>query len=288
MIEGCEDQKDEEFPIYEEEEEMCDSVLIIEENREGECIQEPAYDQYVEEEVDAHIEEEEDLSLVTNVLQVPKKEMEDGKWPRRSSYEDMVSQEVFNNLELKNQDQPQPQKLSCFKKGGEVRDSRKCFVFLINDFQVYVLCDVTTMDVCYLLLGYERLCPYQTISGGRSYMSNLYKKGDCYTLQPKKGKASPKPMVKMKNIGCKSIDMAAYTCSLDTKQQQTLISNMMQQLNTATNENADQWNYQITCISPTVSMCITCCPVMHEIILQLVTLDDKCVPKRDSLDAVHF
>ena len=155
MIEGCEDQKDEEFPIYEEDEEMCDSVLIIEENREGECIQEPAYDQYVEEEVDAHIEEEEDLSIVTNILQVPKKEMEDNKWLRRCSYENMVSQEVFSNLELKNQYQPQPQKLSCFKKGGEVRDSRKCFVFLINDFQVYVLCDVTTMDVCHLLLGCE-------------------------------------------------------------------------------------------------------------------------------------
>ena len=102
MIEGCEDQKDEEFPIYEEEEEMCDSVLIIEENREGERIQEPAYDQYVEEEVDAHIEEEEDLSIVTNILQVPKKEMEDNKWLRRCSYENMVSQEVFSNLELKN------------------------------------------------------------------------------------------------------------------------------------------------------------------------------------------
>ena len=74
MIEGCEDQEDEKFLIYEEEEEeeMCDSVLIIKDNRGGKCIQEPVYDQYVEE-VDAHIEEEEDLSLVTNVLQVPKK-----------------------------------------------------------------------------------------------------------------------------------------------------------------------------------------------------------------------
>ena len=216
---------------------------LIEDNRGGECIQEPVYDQYVEEEVDAHIEEEEDLSLVTNILQVPKKEMENDKWLRRSSYENMVSQEVFNNIESKNQDQPQPQKLSCFKKVSEVRDSRKCLVFLINDFQDYVLCGVTTMDVCRLLLGCERLCPYQIISGGRSNTSSLYKKGNHYTLQPKKGKASPKPMVKMKKVGCKSIFMAAYTCSLDTKQQQTLISCMMQQLNTATNENADQWNY---------------------------------------------
>ena len=37
-------------------------VLVIEDNKGGECIQEPAYDQYVEE-VDAHIEKEEDLSL---------------------------------------------------------------------------------------------------------------------------------------------------------------------------------------------------------------------------------
>ena len=50
MIEVCEDQEDEEFPIYEE--------------------------------------EEEDLSLVTNVLQVPKKEMENDEW-LRSSYENM-------------------------------------------------------------------------------------------------------------------------------------------------------------------------------------------------------
>ena len=70
------------------------------------------------------LEEEEILSLVTNVLKVPKKEMDD-EWIR-SSYEDMVSQEVFNNLESKNQDQLQPQNLSCFKKRGEVRDSRKC------------------------------------------------------------------------------------------------------------------------------------------------------------------
>ena len=107
-------------------------------------------------------------------------------------------------------------------------------------------------------------------------------------MQPKKGKASPKPMVEMKKVGRKSIYMAAYTCSLDTKQQQTLISSMMQQLNTATNENADQWNYQIICISPTVSMCITCYPVKHQIILQLATLEDKCVPKKHNLDVVLF
>ena len=87
------------------------------------------------EEVDAHIKKEEDLSLLTNVLQVPNKEMENDEWLRSSSYEYMVSQEVFNNLESKNQDQPQPQKLFCFKKGGEIRDSRKYLVFLINHFQ---------------------------------------------------------------------------------------------------------------------------------------------------------
>ena len=242
----------------------------------------------MEEEVDARIDEEEDLSLVTNVLQVPKKEMEDEEWLRRSSYEDMVSLEVLNNLESKNQEQPQPQKLSCFKKGGEVRDSRKCLVFLINDFQDYVLCDVTTMDVCHLLLGCERSCPYQTIPGGRSNTFSLYKKQDCCTLQPKKGKASPKPLIKMKKDGCKSVYVAAFTCSLYTKQQQPLISSMMQQLDTITNKNADQWNYQIICTFPKASICITCCPIMHQINLQLATLEDKCVPKRDSPDAIHF
>ena len=158
-------------------------------------------------------------------------------------------------------------------------------MFLINDIQDYVLCDVTTMDVCHFLLGCERSCPFQAILGGMSNTFSLYKNGDCYTSQPKTGKASPKPMVKMKKVGCKNIYMAAYTCSLDTKQQQSLISSM---LDTTTNKNVDQWNYQIICTSPKVSMCITCCPIMHQISLQLATLEDKCVPKRENLDAVHF
>ena len=91
MIEGCEDKEDEEFSIYEEEEEMCDGELIIEDNRGGECIQELVYDQYVEKEVDAHIEEEDDLSLVTNMLQVPKKEMENNEWLRSSCCQNKVS-----------------------------------------------------------------------------------------------------------------------------------------------------------------------------------------------------
>ena len=169
MIEVCEDQEDEEFPIYEEEqeeeeeeEEMCDNVLIVEDNREGECIQEPVYDQYMEE-VGAHIEEEKDLSLATNVLQVPKKEMEDDEWLRRSSYKDMVSQEVFNNLQSKNQDQPQPQKPSCFKKGGEVRDSRKFLVFLINDFQeVFVMWQPWMFAISYLgVKDYVHIKPFR-------------------------------------------------------------------------------------------------------------------------------
>ena len=56
----------------------------------------------------------------------------------------------------------------------------------------------------------------------------------------KRGNASPNPMVKMKKVGCKSIYMAAYTCSLDKKQKQSLISSTMQQLDTSTNKNVDQ------------------------------------------------
>ena len=78
---------------------------------------------------------------------------------------------------------------------------------------------MTTMDVYHLLLGREISCPYQTILSGRRNIFRLYKKGDHYTLQPKKGKASSKLMVKMKKVGCKSSYMAAYTCSLDTKWQ---------------------------------------------------------------------
>lgn len=38
------------------------------------------------------------------------------------SYKDMVSQEVLITLELKDQDQPQSQKKSSFKKGGELKN----------------------------------------------------------------------------------------------------------------------------------------------------------------------
>ena len=54
------------------------------------------------EELDVIVEVKKDLSLAAKALQVPKKEMEDNKWLRRCSYENMVSQEVFSNLELKN------------------------------------------------------------------------------------------------------------------------------------------------------------------------------------------
>ena len=52
-------------PVYdqyeeekEEEEEVNDSILPIENNKVKECILEPEYDQFVEEEVDADIEQE--------------------------------------------------------------------------------------------------------------------------------------------------------------------------------------------------------------------------------------
>ena len=104
----------------------------------------------------------------------------------------------------------------------------------------------------------------------------------------RRGKLVPNQWSKWRRLDVRASTWLLTLAALTQSSNRPLISSMMQQLNTATNENADQWNYQIICISPTVSMCITCYPVMHQIILQLATLEDKCVTKRHNPDVVHF
>ena len=62
----------------------------------------------------------------------------------------------------------------------------------------YVLCEEMAMNGFHLLHRYEK--SYEAIVGKRCNTHNMYKLVHPYSLQPKEGKANPKPMVKMKKV----------------------------------------------------------------------------------------
>ena len=62
----------------------------------------------------------------------------------------------------------------------------------------YVLCEEVALDGFHLLHRCEK--SYETIMGRRCNTHGMYKLVHPHSLQPKKGKASPKPMVKMKKV----------------------------------------------------------------------------------------
>ena len=62
----------------------------------------------------------------------------------------------------------------------------------------YVLCEEVAMNGFHLLHRCEK--SYEAIVGRRCNTHSMYKLVHPHSLQPKKGKASPKPMVKMKKV----------------------------------------------------------------------------------------
>nr|GEX46065.1 hypothetical protein [Tanacetum cinerariifolium] len=71
------------------------------------------------------------------------------------SYENVVSETMFSKLGLKSEQHPQPYTFSWFRKGNEVKVSKRCLVkFLIGKkYKDEVWCDVVPMDACHVLLG---------------------------------------------------------------------------------------------------------------------------------------
>ncbi|MDV3192331.1 MAG: retropepsin-like aspartic protease, partial [Candidatus Phytoplasma australasiaticum] len=71
------------------------------------------------------------------------------------SCENVVSNTMVEKLGLKIEDHPQPYKLAWFKKGNDVRVSKRCLVkFSIGKkYANEIWCDVVPMDACHLLLG---------------------------------------------------------------------------------------------------------------------------------------
>ncbi|GJU02692.1 reverse transcriptase domain-containing protein [Tanacetum coccineum] len=71
------------------------------------------------------------------------------------SCENVISTTMVDKLSLKTEEHPQPYKLSWFKKGNEVKVSKRCLVkFSIGKkYSDEVWCDVVPMDACHVLLG---------------------------------------------------------------------------------------------------------------------------------------
>jgi hypothetical protein len=67
----------------------------------------------------------------------------------------VVSQEVVDKLHLKVEEHPHPYTLSWFKKGNEIKVTKRCLVsfYIRKKYFDEVWCDVVPMDACHILLG---------------------------------------------------------------------------------------------------------------------------------------
>ncbi|XP_077249180.1 uncharacterized protein LOC143888627 [Tasmannia lanceolata] len=102
----------------------------------------PIYDK----ENDIHheeIESEEGESLVCTIVI-------DG-----GSCENIVSHDMVNKLKLKTEPHPKPYRIAWFKKGNEVKVTKRCLVSFSmgKNYHDQVWCDVVPMDVCHILFG---------------------------------------------------------------------------------------------------------------------------------------
>jgi hypothetical protein len=69
----------------------------------------------------------------------------------------IVSLEMVNKLKLKAEPHPKPYEISWFKKSGEVKVIKHCFVFFFfyigKNYKDEVWCDIFPMEVSHILLG---------------------------------------------------------------------------------------------------------------------------------------
>ncbi|KAM1788439.1 hypothetical protein ACFX11_038731 [Malus domestica] len=69
--------------------------------------------------------------------------------------ENIVSQDMIDKLKLQTEPRPRPYRIAWFKKGNEVKFSRRCLVSFSmgKNYKDQVWCDAVPMDICHILLG---------------------------------------------------------------------------------------------------------------------------------------
>jgi hypothetical protein len=105
------------------------------------------------------------------------------------STDNLVSTEMVEKLELEMTDHPSPYKVSWLQKGHQVSVTKQCLVeFKIGGYNDKVLCDVSPMDVCHLLLGRAWKYDINVVHDGRMNTYTLEKDGRTHRFLPIKDK----------------------------------------------------------------------------------------------------
>ena len=109
------------------------------------------------------------------------------------SFENCVSLEMVQKLDLKMDPHPKPYKLSWLQEGSDIKVKHRCLVsFTIGKhYQDEVWCDVVPMDVCHLLLGRPWQYDRQIIYDGFKNTYTFRKDGHKIVLAPLKPTIAP-------------------------------------------------------------------------------------------------
>ena len=109
------------------------------------------------------------------------------------SFENCVSFEMVQKLDLKMDPHPKPYKLSWLQEGSDIKVKHRCLVsFTIGKhYQDEVWCDVVPMDVCHLLLGRPWQYDRQIIYDGFKNTYTFRKDGHKIVLAPLKPTIAP-------------------------------------------------------------------------------------------------
>ncbi|KAH7679182.1 Acid proteases protein [Dioscorea alata] len=117
------------------------------------------------------------------------------------SFENVISSDMVEKLQLKTEDHPHPYGLTWLEKKKEIKVSKRCLVqFSIGGkYKDEVMCDVVPMDACHLLLGRPWQYDRKTLHDGYKNTYSFVKDDVKIVLVPTRLDASLKPSKGMKN-----------------------------------------------------------------------------------------
>ncbi|XP_071727992.1 uncharacterized protein [Rutidosis leptorrhynchoides] len=109
------------------------------------------------------------------------------------SFENVVSKDMVEKLNLETEDHPEPYQLTWLKRGNYVQVSKRCLVqFSIGKkYKDEVWCEVIPMDACHLLLGLPWQFDRQTKHDGYRNTYSFHKDGFHIVLAPMDTRTSP-------------------------------------------------------------------------------------------------